>query len=343
MTYKIQVTMMYEFAKRFTGAMLAIVVTLYLTACGGAANEESTTPPANKPTSSATAISSSIEASSKPAEASSSVFSSSSSAQSSSLINAVSTLSSSSAAYQRASRSSSSADQNSSVGDKTPPSKVKLLSYKIGTTSLTFIWDHAVDDQGVHDYVLERDGKEIAVLEYPTYIHEDKGLSPYTSYSYSLRARDYAKNLSELSAPTVVRTLRANTPTSSSAATTSSSSSMGQPGSSSSSNEQTSNSSSSSSSSISSSSSSIETNYSVHVKWQHPTQRANGAYLELNEIAGYEIRKKNNATGDVIFIVVEGNAQTDFIMDDISPEDVIDIAVYDTNKLYSDFVRLYPQ
>lgn len=339
--------MMYEFAKRFTGAMLAFTVTLYLTACGGAANEESTAPPVNKPTSSAAAISSTVqasstaEASSKPTEASSSVFSSSSSSkQSSSLTNAISTPSSSS--YQRASRSSSSADnQNSSIADTSPPSKVKLLSYKIGTTSLTFIWDHAVDDQGVFGYVLERDGQEIAVLEYPTYIHEDKGLTPYTSYSYSLRARDYAGNLSELSSPTVARTLRANTSNSSSEAATSSSS---QP--SSSSNQQTSSSSSSSvSSNISSSSStsSTRTHYSVRVKWQHPTQRANGAYLELQEIAGYEIRKKNNSTGEVIFIVIEGNAQTDFIMDDITANDVIDITAYDTNKLYSDFVRLYPQ
>ncbi|PUA27555.1 MAG: hypothetical protein B0W54_13400 [Cellvibrio sp. 79] len=330
---------MYEFAKRFAGAMLAITAALYLTACGGAANEESTAPPANKPTSSATITSTSTEASSKPAEASSSIFSSSSSSQSSSLINAVSTSSSSSLVYQRASRSSSSADQNSSVNDTTAPSKVKLLTYKIGTTSLTFIWDHAVDDQGVDEYVLERDGQEIARLEYPTYIHEDKGLSPYTSYSYSLRALDYGGNLSEQSSPTVARTLRANTPNSSSEAAISSSSQ-----SSSSSNEQASSSSSSSNSSNSSSStSSTATNYSVHVKWQHPTQRANGAYLELQEIAGYEIRKKNNSTGDVIFIVVEGNAQTDFIMDDITADDVIDITVYDTNKLYSEFVRLYPQ
>ena len=81
----------------------------------------------------------------------------------------------------------------------------------------------------------------------------------------------------------------------------------------------------------------------MHVKWQHPTQRANGAYLELQEIAGYEIRKKNTSTGEVIFIVVEGNAQTDFILDDITADDVIDITAYDTNKLYSEFVRLYPQ
>jgi len=79
------------------------------------------------------------------------------------------------------------------------------------------------------------------------------------------------------------------------------------------------------------------------LKWQHPNQRANGTYLELQEIAGYEIRKKNNSTGDIIFIVIEGNTQTDFIMDDITADDVIDITVYDTNNLYSDFVRLYPQ
>lgn len=337
---------MYEFAKRFTGAMLAFTVTLYLTACGGAANEESTAPPANKPTSSAIALSSSTEASSTPAEASSSVFSSSSKSQSSSSTNTISMPSSSlssSSIYQRASRSSSSAaNQNSSVSDTTPPSKVKLLSYKIGTTSLTFIWDHAVDDQGVFDYVLERDGKTIAELEYPTYIYEDKGLDPSTSYSYSLRARDYAGNLSELSSPTVARTLRANTPNSSSSSEAAVSSSS-QSSSSSSNNQQTSSTSSSSSSNSSSSSSSTNARQSVHVKWQHPTQRANGTYLELQEIAGYEIRKKNNLTGEIIFIVVEGNAQTDFIMDDITANDVIDITVYDSNKLYSDFVRLYPQ
>jgi hypothetical protein len=316
---------MYKFAQCSIKVMLALAMAVYLTACGGGANEETTTPPpVNKPTSSAAEVSSiSIE---------SSASSQSSSPASSSAISSSSTSSISS--YQR------SSSQGNNTPDTTPPSTVKLQSYKIGATSLTFTWDHAVDDQGVFDYQLERDGDVIAVLEYPTYIHEDTGLTPYTSYSYSIRARDNSGNISEASTPVTARTLRLNTTNTSSISTSNSSQS------SSSSNESKSSLSSSSLNVRSSSrgaSSSTAQPQSIHLQWKHPTQRANGTYLELNEIAGYEIRKKNKITKDVIFIVIEGNNQTDYIMDDVSINDVIDIAVYDTSKLYSDFIPIHPK
>lgn len=210
-------------------------------------------------------------------------------------------------------------------------------------------------------------------------MYTDKGLTPNTSYTYSIRALDQAGNVSEKSNELNLRTLAImNTTTSSSGASSStgvnnsasqssnnsqqnseSSTSPGSsansshssqqasesstvPGSSSSNQQSSANASQQGSSSLQSSSFSSYPS-TAHLRWEHPKYRANGDYLELHDIGGYELRKKNKATLETIYLVIEGNTQTEFIITDLTGDEIIDIAVFDTNGLYSDFIPIYPR
>lgn len=98
-------------------------------------------------------------------------------------------------------------------------------------------------------------------------------------------------------------------------------------------------SSSSRSSSRSSSSSSIATQ-PVTIQWSHPTQRENGDYLELNEIAGYEIRVRPANSSTFSSYPISGNQTTSYVLNNYVATMIVEIAVYDTEGLYSEFVAV---
>jgi hypothetical protein len=360
---------MYKTGRRFA-CLLTCVIPLLLTGCGGGAADKGSDTTINKPAPSSSAISSMGNATSD-ANSSNLTSNSSAPAPASSSGSSVST-------YQRSSRDNSSASVSTGETDTTPPSSTKLFPHKFAISSLTILWDHATDDTGVFEYQIERNGELIATLEFPSFVYTDKGLTPNTNYTYSIRAVDQAGNVSEKSNELNVRTLAiTGTTLSSSGASSStginssisqasnssqqSSESSTPPSSSfnsthSNSSQQTSvnsESSAPSSSGISSSqqgssvpqqSSSSSSDPSIaHLRWEHPKYRANGDYLELHEIAGYELRKKNKITLETIYLVIESNTQTEFIITDLTGGDAIDIAVFDTNGLYSDFIPIYPR
>src|SRR5690606_8102102 len=97
-------------------------------------------------------------------------------------------------AYERSRESSSNAAIVKNT-DITPPSGTTLFPHKFAISSLTIIWDHATDNVGVYEYEIERDGKLIATLEFPSFVYADKGLAPNTFYTYSIRAPDEHGNL----------------------------------------------------------------------------------------------------------------------------------------------------
>lgn len=348
---------------------LAIGTLVLLTGCGGAGTTEEIPPvSSDKPTESSSLNAASTSSSNSTLVLSSiSELSSSSKSQSSIRLSSSSTTTS---AYQRTSRESSSTPSIDDI-DITAPSKTKLFPYKFGISSLTITWDHATDDMGINAYQIARNGEVVATLEYPSFVYADKGLTPNTSYAYTIRAVDTSGNIAEESDVLTSRTLAVNGTTSSIAKSSSVSSAVSslissfrssissQPTSSkssqnnsslaSSNNPQTS---SSGQSSIPSSSgmasSSASSNAStepavITLQWEHPTQRVNEEYLDFGEIAGYELRRKNILTQQVIFLVIEGNLQKEFTIFDPVQNEVIDIAVYDTEGRYSDFVRIYPK
>src|SRR5690606_39921384 len=154
------------------------------------------------------------------------------------------------------------------------------------------------------------------------------GLAPNTFYTYTIRARDEAGNLSVKSNELKVRTLALagttskssvssalqNSSTSSRISTSQSSlssrSNVSSAPSSKTSNSVQTSSSKSQTSSFNTSSSKISSSKinssssfasTALLQWQHPTHRANGEYLELQEIGGYELRHKRSGSSRVTY------------------------------------------
>ncbi len=192
------------------------------------------------------------------------------------------------------------------------------MLYQISDTSLRLIWDEATDNVGINRYEVERNGQLIAVLSHPTNILSDYQLLPYTDYQYTITAFDAAGNKSEKSPVFTVRTLgTANSSKSSSSKSTSSSSAK----------------------STSSTSSSASSQKSAKLTWTHPNQRENGQYLELDEIGGYEIRYRKSTDSRYTYILINSNKVTEYTHADANDTE-FEIAVFDTNGVYSRFVKV---
>lgn len=82
--------------------------------------------------------------------------------------------------------------------DLTPPSVPAGLSVSVlGPTSLLPDWSASTDaGSGVLNYDVERNGSIVAVVPAASTFYHDQGLTPSTLYSYRIRARDVAGNLS---------------------------------------------------------------------------------------------------------------------------------------------------
>jgi hypothetical protein len=86
----------------------------------------------------------------------------------------------------------------SSTPDSIPPSApTQLALIDTGYADLTISWTAATDDQGVANYEVFRDGELIDVISGTTY--KATGLTPLTTYKFSLKARDFGGNKSEMS------------------------------------------------------------------------------------------------------------------------------------------------
>ncbi|WP_051367850.1 protein kinase domain-containing protein [Hamadaea tsunoensis] len=85
-----------------------------------------------------------------------------------------------------------------------PPSGVKVSGRT--TTAITLAWDPAIDDVGVIEYRISRNGTQAGTSPTPGYV--DSGLKVDTGYTYTVVAVDAAGNVSLPSAKTAARTLK---------------------------------------------------------------------------------------------------------------------------------------
>ena len=78
----------------------------------------------------------------------------------------------------------------------------------------------------------------------------------------------------------------------------------------------------------------------VSIYWQAPIERANGEAMPRSEIGGYEIRYKHVKDNSYNTIVIANTAISNWVIPDVPlPENyVFEVAVFDTNGIYSDFV-----
>lgn len=80
----------------------------------------------------------------------------------------------------------------------------------------------------------------------------------------------------------------------------------------------------------------------VNLKWLPPSQRENGATLTTAEIGGYEIRYRSITENTYKYLSITGT-QTQTSLNNLAGDYVFEIAVFDTNGLYSNFVSIAPQ
>ncbi|GAA2334053.1 DUF4832 domain-containing protein [Dactylosporangium salmoneum] len=89
--------------------------------------------------------------------------------------------------------------------DCTPPSApAGLAATGATTTSISLSWNASTDNVGVTGYLVYRGGTQVGTPTGTTYT--DTGLSAGTAYTYTVKARDAAGNLSPASAPLTAST-----------------------------------------------------------------------------------------------------------------------------------------
>lgn len=80
----------------------------------------------------------------------------------------------------------------------------------------------------------------------------------------------------------------------------------------------------------------------VVIEWFIPSERENGEYLELDEIGGYEIRYKLKSASSYQSVVVKDGGIDRYSLGELSGTYEFQIATFDVNGLYSEFVTISP-
>jgi hypothetical protein len=97
------------------------------------------------------------------------------------------------------------------AGDTVAPSApTGLASPSHTTNSVALSWTASTDNIGVTGYQILRGGTQVTTTSGPSYT--DAGLSPSTSYTYTVKAYDAAGNVSAASSPLTVSTSATSTP-----------------------------------------------------------------------------------------------------------------------------------
>ncbi len=96
------------------------------------------------------------------------------------------------------------------------------------------------------------------------------------------------------------------------------------------------------SSSALSSGSSQSVNGAVQLLWNIPTQRENGDYLDITEIGGYELRYKLKGDNEYKTVLIADGFTDAYYFDYLKGDYDFEIAIFDKDGLYSNFVTIDP-
>jgi hypothetical protein len=104
----------------------------------------------------------------------------------------------------------------------------------------------------------------------------------------------------------------------------------------------------STSSSTSSATSNIQTlitsvKGAVGLSWLAPNQRENGTYLDVTEVGGYEIRYKLADAPNFMYITIKDAWTTQYNFTWLEGDYIFQIAAFDKNGIYSNFVDIRPR
>lgn len=80
----------------------------------------------------------------------------------------------------------------------------------------------------------------------------------------------------------------------------------------------------------------------VVIYWLPPTHRENGDYLDITEIGGYELRYKLKAESRYTHVHLLGGYTDSHYFDYLEGDYEFELATFDTDGLYSEFVQINP-
>ncbi len=112
------------------------------------------------------------------------------------------------AAGNQSSRSASLAVTTRAPDIVAPSAPGQASASAITSSTLTLSWTAALDNYGVSQYLIKRDGIQVGAVAGTTF--SDSGLNPSTAYSYTIVAQDSAGNVSPASAARSVTTAAGN-------------------------------------------------------------------------------------------------------------------------------------
>lgn len=206
-------------------------------------------------------------------------------------------------------------------------------------TSVEISWSGSTDNVGVTQYNLYKNQLPIASFLANQTSYTDTNILPNTTYVYGISAGDVVNNWSTIRSD-FITTMAVSSSSSSKSSVASSAISKSSVASSTSS--LASSSKSSASSVAASSSSSSSTPSSALIKWTQPVQRENGDPLAITEIGGYEIRYRLTTDNTYSYVTINDAYINEYTYNGNPSNMLFQIAAFDTNGLYSNFVDVLP-
>lgn len=80
----------------------------------------------------------------------------------------------------------------------------------------------------------------------------------------------------------------------------------------------------------------------VVLYWTAPSRRENGAHLDISQVGGYEVRYKLRSQNQYTYVTIPDGYTDAYYFDYLKGDYEFEIAAFDINGLYSQFVRINP-
>jgi hypothetical protein len=277
------------------------------------------------------------------------------------------------------SKSSGVSSNSSGVDSLAPKVPEKITVVEALSDHVQLSWVAATDNIAVTRYKIYRDQVQIDTLEGSQLGYFDFGVAPGKTYLYGISAGDEAGNWSaiksvfaqtasvpldstvgspasssESSVPSVVVSSSSKpatfTPTSSSSVSSKASSAAVSSSSSAPAKVSSSSSSSSSKAASTSSSSSVAAGLKtstvagpVSFSWTAPSLRENGSTLDITEVGGYELRYRKVADNTYTYVTINDAWTNTYNFAWLEGTYLFQIAAFDKNGLYSNFIDIAPK
>lgn len=81
----------------------------------------------------------------------------------------------------------------------------------------------------------------------------------------------------------------------------------------------------------------------TYLSWEPPTARENGSILDITEVGGYELRYRKIDDNNYTYITINDAWTKDYSFLWLEGTYIFQIAAFDKNGLYSNFIDLTPR